>query len=242
MIQKKMKFEFKYILILLMIIMVILVWYFFLRYYISYDFLVKNHDILSLWRDNNYNSTVISFIIIYIMIVALSLPGATMMSLTGGFLFSTFPGVFFNLLGAVVGAMLIFLAAKTFLGNILLKKINRKHAEGSFLVNIQNEIQENEFSYLIILRLIPVVPFFIANLAPAFFGVKLRIFTITTIIGILPGTVVYTSFGAGLSSIFKNDNAPSLDFFSNPVILISSVGLLALAILPIAVKKYKKAN
>jgi len=242
MIQQNMKFEFKYILMLLLIVMVALLWFFFLRYYISYDFLVKNHNILSSWRDDNYNFTVITFIIIYVTTVALSLPGATMMSLTGGFLFSTFPGVFFNLLSAVIGATLIFIAAKTFLGNILLDKIKRKQARDNFFIKMQNEIQENEFSYLIILRLMPIVPFFIANLAPAFFGVKLRIFIVTTLIGISPGTVVYTSIGAGLSNIFKNDNAPSLDFFSNPFILISSVGLFALAIFPIIIKKLKKAN
>ncbi len=165
-----------------------------------------------------------------------------MMSLTGGFLFSTFPGVFFNLLSAVIGATLIFIAAKTFLGNILLDKMKRKQARDNFFVKMQNEIKENEFSYLIILRLMPIVPFFIANLAPAFLGVKLRVFIITTLIGILPGTVVYTSIGAGLSNIFKNNNAPSLDLFSNPFILISSLGLLVLAIFPIIIKKLKKAN
>ena len=95
MIQEYNKFELKnkYILIVGFAILIFLVWYFFLRYYISYDFLVKNHDMLLLWRDNNYNFTVISFVVIYILIVSLSLPGASLMSLTGGFLFSTFPGV-----------------------------------------------------------------------------------------------------------------------------------------------------
>ncbi|MDC0604241.1 VTT domain-containing protein [Amylibacter sp.] len=242
MVQKINKFGFKYIFIFLLIIMIALVWYFFLRYYISYDFLAKNHNILEVWRDNNYNFTVITFIIIYITIVAFSLPGASMMSLTGGFLFATFPGTFFNVFSAVIGAALIFLAAKTFLGNILLDKIKGKNVGDSFLIKMQNEIQENEFSYLIILRLMPVVPFFVANLAPAFFGIKLRIFTITTLIGILPGTLVYTSIGASLSTIFKRNESPNLDIFSNPDILISSIGLFVLAIIPLVIKKIKKAR
>ena len=122
MIQEYNKFELKnkYILIVGFAILIFLVWYFFLRYYISYDFLVKNHDMLLLWRDNNYNFTVISFVVIYILIVSLSLPGASLMSLTGGFLFSTFPGVLFNVFGAVIGAIFIFSAAKTFMGDFLL--------------------------------------------------------------------------------------------------------------------------
>ncbi|MCH1535610.1 MAG: VTT domain-containing protein, partial [Amylibacter sp.] len=100
----------------------------------------------------------------------------------------------------------------------------------------------NEFSYLIILRLMPVVPFFVANLAPAFFGIKLRIFTFTTLIGILPGTLVYTSIGASLSTIFKRNESPNLGIFSNPDILISSIGLLVLAIIPLVIKKIKKAR
>ena len=128
MIQEYNKFELKnkYILIVGFAILIFLVWYFFLRYYISYDFLVKNHDMLLLWRDNNYNFTVISFVVIYILIVSLSLPGASLMSLTGGFLFSTFPGVLFNVFGAVIGAIFIFSAAKTFMGDFLLAKIKRK--------------------------------------------------------------------------------------------------------------------
>ncbi|MDA9354689.1 VTT domain-containing protein [Amylibacter sp.] len=244
MIQEYNKFELKnkYILIVGFAILIFLVWYFFLRYYISYDFLVKNHDMLLLWRDNNYNFTVISFVVIYILIVSLSLPGASLMSLTGGFLFSTFPGVLFNVFGAVIGAIFIFSAAKTFMGDFLLAKIKSKYTEDNLLIKMQNEIKENEFSYLMILRLVPVIPFFIANLAPAFLGVKLRIFALTTTIGILPGTIIYTSFGAGLSAIFKNNKTPNLDIFSNPNILISSIGLFFLALLPIFLKKMKKVN
>ena len=244
MIQEYNKFELKnkYILIVGFAILIFLVWYFFLRYYISYDFLVKNHDMLLLWRDNNYNFTVISFVVIYILIVSLSLPGASLMSLTGGFLFSTFPGVLFNVFGAVIGAIFIFSAAKTFMGDFLLAKIKSKYTEDNLLIKMQNEIKENEFSYLMILRLVPVIPFFIANLAPAFLGVKLRIFALTTTIGILPGTIIYTSFGAGLSAIFKNNKTPNLDIFSNPNILISSIGLIFLALLPIFLKKMKKVN
>ena len=118
MIQQNMKFEFKYILMLLLFVMVVLFWFFFLRYYISYDFLVKNHNILSSWRDNNYNFTVITFIIIYVTTVALSLPGATMMSLTGGFLFSTWRGVLVKGVSAEIGYTLRGRAAKTVGGNI----------------------------------------------------------------------------------------------------------------------------
>ena len=240
MIQKNIKF--KYIVTFFLIIMFFLIWYFFLRHYISYDFLLKNHDILLSWKNNNYYFTLSIFIIIYIIIVALSVPGASIMSITGGFLFATFPGIFINVFSAVIGAIIIFIGAKIFFNNSSLHKEKRKYFGESFLIKMQSELQENEFSYLIILRLVPIVPFFLANLALAFFGVRLRTFAITTLIGVVPVTFVYTSFGAGLSAIFKSSHTPSVDFFSNPIILISSIFLIVLAVLPIILKKIKKVN
>jgi uncharacterized membrane protein YdjX (TVP38/TMEM64 family) len=242
MFQKSIKSVFKYIFISFLIIMIFLVWYNFLRHYISYDFLLKNHNILLSWKNDNYYFTLSIFIVFYILVVALSVPGASIMSITGGFLFATFPGVFFNVLGAVIGATIIFIGAKIFFSDSLLNKIKNKYSEDNFLTKMQSELQENEFNYLIILRLIPIIPFFITNLALAIFGVRLRIFIITTLIGILPVTFVYTSFGAGLSSIFKNADIPSINIFANPIILVSSVFLIILAVLPIIIKKIKKAN
>jgi len=87
-----------------------------------------------------------------------------------------------------------------------------------------------------------MVPFFIANLAPAFLGIKLRTFAITTLLGISPGTIVYTSVGSGLGAVFDSNGSPDLDIIFEPITLILVISLIALAGLPIFIKKMKKGR
>ena len=242
MTEKKIKrsFEVKYMLILFLALVIIFIWYAQIKNLISYDYLTQNRELLISWRDDNYAMAVVIFITTYILVVALSLPGASLMTLTGGFLFNIFPGFFYNIVGATSGAILIFLATKTFLGDFLYSKIKSNGNKKSILDRMNSELHENEFSYLLILRLMPMVPFFIANLAPAFLGIKLRTFAITTLLGISPGTIVYTSVGSGLGAVFDNNGSPNLDIIFEPITLISVISLIALAGLPIFIKKMKK--
>ena len=242
MTEKKIKrsFEVKYMLILFLALVIIFIWYAQIKNLISYDYLTQNRELLISWRDNNYTMAVVIFITTYILVVALSLPGASLMTLTGGFLFNIFPGFFYNIVGATSGAILIFLATKTFLGDFLYSKIKSNGNKKSILDRMNSELHENEFSYLLILRLMPMVPFFIANLAPAFLGIKLRTFAITTLLGISPGTIVYTSVGSGLGAVFDSNSSLDLDIIFEPITLISVISLIALAGLPIFIKKMKK--
>ncbi|MEM7644150.1 MAG: VTT domain-containing protein, partial [Pseudomonadota bacterium] len=162
---------------------------FFLRDYLSFQTLADNREALIAFRDANYLITALTFIAAYILIVAFSLPGAAIATLTGGFLFGVFPGVLFNAGAATIGAMFIFLAAKFGLGDRLAAKMD---ASGGAVKKIKDGIREDETSYLLIMRLVPAVPFFVANLIPAFVGVTLRKFMWTTFFGILPGGLVYT--------------------------------------------------
>ena len=211
-----------------------------LKNYLSFDALAENREALLAWRDSNYVLAVLAFIALYIVIVAFSLPGATVMTLTGGFLFATFPGALFNVVGATIGAIMIFLAAKSSLGDVLYAKLKTDDGKESILEKMERELRDNEFSYLLILRLVPAIPFFISNLAPAFLGVKLRTFATTTFFGIIPGTVVFTSIGAGLGEVFARGETPNLGIIFEPHILGPIIGLAVLAAVPIIIKKFKK--
>jgi uncharacterized membrane protein YdjX (TVP38/TMEM64 family) len=211
-----------------------------LKDYLSFDALAENREALLAWRDNNYVLAVLAFIALYIVVVAFSLPGATVMTLTGGFLFATFPGALFNIVGATIGAIMIFLAAKTSLGDVLFAKIQTDDGKESILEKMETELRESEFSYLMIMRLVPAIPFFISNLAPAFLGVKLRTYAITTFFGIMPGAIVYTSVGAGLGEVFARGETPNLGIIFEPHILGPIIGLAVLAAVPIIIKKFKK--
>ncbi|MEM8850553.1 MAG: VTT domain-containing protein [Pseudomonadota bacterium] len=210
---------------------------FFLRDYLTFQTLADNREALIAFRDANYLVTALTFIAAYILIVAFSLPGAAIATLTGGFLFGVFPGVLFNAGAATIGAMAIFLAAKFGLGDRLAAKMD---ASGGAVKKIKDGIREDETSYLLIMRLVPAVPFFVANLIPAFVGVSLRKFMWTTFFGILPGGLVYTWVGAGLGEVFARGETPNFGIIFEPHILGPILGLAALAMLPIVLKRFKK--
>lgn len=218
---------------LIAILIVAAVGAFTLRDYLSFETLRDNREALLAFRDANYALTVGVFILAYVTIVAFSLPGATIATLTGGFLFATFPGALFNVTAATIGAVLIFMAARWGLGERLAAKM--EGSEGA-VKKIKDGIDENQWSMLFLIRLVPAVPFFVANLVPALVGVPLRRFVISTFFGIIPGGVVYTSVGAGLGEVFERGETPNLGIIFEPQILLPILGLCALAALPIVIK------
>ncbi|WP_420857688.1 TVP38/TMEM64 family protein [Marivivens marinus] len=205
----------------------------YLRDYLSFEALRDNREALIAFRDANYVLTVLAFIAAYVVIVAFSLPGATIATLTGGFLFATFPGALFNVTGATIGAVLIFLAARWGLGDRLGAKL--EGSDGA-VKRIKDGIDENQWSMLFLIRLVPAVPFFVANLVPAFLEVPLYRFVVSTFLGIIPGAVVYTSVGAGLGEVFARGETPNLGIIFEPHILLPILGLCLLAALPIVIK------
>jgi uncharacterized membrane protein YdjX (TVP38/TMEM64 family) len=219
------------------ILIVASIGYFTLRDFLSFDALRQNREALIAFRDANYFLTVLVFIGSYIAIVSFSLPGATIATLTGGFLFSTFPGALFNVIAATTGATLIFLAARWGLGERFSAKME---ASDGAIKKIKDGIDENQWSVLFLMRLVPAVPFFIANIIPSMVGVSLWRFVVTTFLGIIPGGVVYTSVGAGLGDVFERGGAPNLGIIFEPQILFPILGLSVLAGLPIVINALRK--
>jgi uncharacterized membrane protein YdjX (TVP38/TMEM64 family) len=211
----------------------------YLRDYLTFQTLADNRAALIDIRDAHYLASVLGFIAIYIVIVAFSLPGATIATLTGGFLFATFPGVLFNVTGATLGAITIFLAARWGMGA---KLAARMDGSDGAIKKIKDGIDANQWEMLFLIRLVPAVPFFIANLVPAMVGVPLSRFAITTFLGIIPGGLVYTSVGAGLADVFDRGESPDLGIIFEPAILGPILGLCALAALPIVIKALRGRN
>ncbi|WP_341368217.1 TVP38/TMEM64 family protein [Yoonia sp. BS5-3] len=217
---------------LIIIIAVALFGAYFLRDYLSFEALAENREALIDFRDANYLLTVLVFVAAYVVIVAFSLPGATIATLTGGFLFATFPGALFNITAATIGATAIFLAARWGFGETLGKKL--EDTDGA-VKKIKDGIDENQWSMLFLIRLVPAVPFFLANLIPSFLEVPLHRFAISTFFGIVPGTVVYTSVGAGLGDVFARGETPNLGIIFEPQIIFPILGLCVLAAMPIVI-------
>ena len=221
---------------LLVILAVAVVGFFTLGDYLSFETLRENREALLAWRDANYWSMALVFIAIYIVIVAFSLPGAAVASMTGGFLFGLAAGTAFNVFAATIGASVIFLAARWGLGESLTARLEA--SEGT-IKKLKNGLRENEISVLFLLRLVPVVPFFVANLVPALVGVKFRNFLITTALGIIPGAIVYTWIGVGLAGVFDRGETPDVSLLWEPFVIGPIIGLSILAALPIVFKSLR---
>ncbi len=210
-----------------------------LRDHLSFAALAENREALLAFRDAHYVGAVLAFMAAYVVIVAFSLPGATIATLTGGFLFGLFPGVLFNVAAASLGAVAVFLAARAGFGASVADSIA---ARGGAVARLQAGLRKNEWSVLLMMRLVPAVPFFLANLIPAFVGTKLMPFAVTTVVGIIPGGLVFTSVGAGLGEVFAREETPDLSIIFAPHIIGPILGLAALSALPIVIKYLRKGG
>lgn len=202
---------------------------FLLRDQVTFAALEANRERLVGIRDAHPVQTALVFVLSYVAIVALSLPGATVMTLAGGFLFGLFPGTLLNVLASGTGAVLVFLAARAGIGADVSARIE---AGGGGAARLLAGLQRNVWSALLTMRLIPAIPFFLCNLLPAFAGVRLFPYAVTTYLGIIPGALVFTSVGAGLGQVFAAGKSPDLGIIFSPGVLLPLLGLAALSALP----------
>lgn len=218
------------------IAVVALVGAFTLRDYLSFETLRDNREsLLQFQRDNPLLLGAV-FVVVYVTIVSFSLPGAAVASVTGGFLFGLPLGTALNVISATIGASVIFLAARWGLGAALSARIDA--SEGR-LRRLREGLRENEISVMLLLRLVPAVPFFVANLLPALVGVRFANFFWTTALGIIPGALVFTSIGGGLGAVFDRGESPDLSLLWEPRIIGPILGLCALAALPMVIKAFR---
>ena len=204
--------------------------------YLTFDVLRENRAWLLAQVDQSAALAAAVYILIYIAVVAFSLPGGAVMTIAGGFLFGQILGTVYVVFAATVGATILFVAAKTAFGNLL------RARAGPFLQRMEAGFRENALSYLLVLRLIPAFPFFVVNLVPAFLGVPLGIYIAATFVGIIPGTFVYALVGAGLGSIFDSGEDFTAGSILTTEIITALAGLAILALLPVAYKRWRKAR
>lgn len=202
--------------------------------YLSFETLKTNHKLLKTFVGVHPVLIPFLFIFAYIIFTALSIPGGIFLSLLGGYLFPQPFSTVYVVFSATCGATLIFLAARTSLGDSLRKRT------GSFLRKMEDGFQKNAASYLLFLRFVPLFPFWIVNLAPAFFGISLRTFVWTTLVGITPGSLVFTLAGGGLEKVFENEQPFSIAAIFNTQLKIALILLGLFALIPIIIKRMKK--
>lgn len=201
--------------------------------YLNFEALRLYRADLQTWVAANAALAVFLYMATYALAIVAFPPSGAMLTMTGGFLFGTvFAGLYVTV-AATIGATALFVIAKSTLGDYL------RARAGPFIQRMEAGFGENALSYMLVLRLIPLFPFWLVNLAPAFLGVSVRTFVIGTFFGIIPGTFVYASVGAGLGAVFDAGQSPDLGVIFQPEILTPIIGLALLSLMPIAYKKIK---
>jgi len=216
---------------------------------LSLEALVRHREAIDAFVAEHRLFALLGYVGIYAVAVSFSVPGATFLTVAGGFLFGLLTGAAAAAIGATIGATVIFLVARTALGEPLLARAGpraRQLAQG---------FRDDAFSYLLFLRLVPAFPFFLVNLVPAFAGVKLKTFVAATALGIIPGVFAYAFAGTGLDSVIAAQKASydacvaagragcRLSFNAGDVLTPQLIGALValglLALVPALIKRLK---
>jgi uncharacterized membrane protein YdjX (TVP38/TMEM64 family) len=201
-----------------------------LHRYLTLDALRRYQGALAAFSAENGFAAAAAYLAVYVATVALSVPGASVLTVAGGFMFGCVGGTALALAAATLGATAIFLVARTSLGAFLAERA------GPRLRRLREGFARNGFSYLLFLRLVPLFPFWLVNLAAALFGVRLLPYVAATAIGILPGTFVLSYFGEGLGTALGGDDGPfSVELF----VALALLG--ALALVPAVVRRRRRS-
>jgi len=175
---------------------------------------------------------VIAFILAYAGLVAVSVPGAALFTLAGGYMFGPWLGTAYAVTGATLGAIVVFLAARAGLAGLGARA-------GPWARRFEAGFRRNGLNYLLVLRLIPIVPFWLINLVAGAVGLRLWVFVLGTFVGMIPVSFIYASLGNGLGTLADQGRAPDLASFLRPSVFLPILGLAVLALLPVIYKRWR---
>lgn len=200
--------------------------------YFSLSFIQDQRENIEALKNQNPYLSAVVYALFYATATAFSLPFGTVLAVLGGFLFGALGGLLVVTIGATIGATIIFLISKRALGGVVPKRYQKTYHK------VKDKFEEDSLSYLFFIRLVPLFPFAVVNILPAFFDVKTRVYVFTTFFGIIPGTFAHTYLGDAFVEV------ESLQGLISPQVVTAIALLGVLAVLPIAVKyfrsKYKK--
>ncbi|MFC1769331.1 TVP38/TMEM64 family protein [Nanoarchaeota archaeon] len=203
-------------------------WYFDIGFFLTEESFRDNKEMLRDYVDNNYSLSVVAFILIYMIVAALSIPGSLVLTVSSGFLFGALYGGIFAIIGATLGGTIAFLLTRYFFGNWIQDRY------GDRLKKFKQELRENGANYLLTMRFIPIFPFFLINVAAGLAKIPIFRFIWTTFFGVLPGSFIIAYAGWQINTIDKFSDIFSLD-------VLIAFGLLALlAISPVIYRKIRK--
>lgn len=204
--------------------------------YLSFQELARQQTALQAYAAAQPMLSAAAYIALYVAAAALMMPGAAVLTVAGGLVFGTIAGAACTVAGATAGAVLLFLAARHALAGWVTSRA------GALLDRIRPGLERDGLSYLLALRLLPIVPFWLVNLAAGLVCMPLPVFALDTFLGIIPGTVVFASIGAGLGDVLAAGLAPDLSLVVRPAIILPLLGLALLSLMPVAWRRWQRSR
>jgi uncharacterized membrane protein YdjX (TVP38/TMEM64 family) len=203
--------------------------------YLTFRTLAANADWACALVQHSPAVAALAFVACYAGLVALSIPGAALFTLAAGFLFGTCLGTTYAVTAATLGATAVFVAARCGLAGLL-------DRAGPQLRRIENGFRENALNYLLVLRLVPLFPFWLVNLVAGATGMRLSTYLAGTFFGMIPAAFIYASLGSGLGSLVSEGRPPDFHILSRPSILVPLLGLAVLALVPVVYQRWRAAR
>ena len=198
------------------------------------DLITQYHTELLDFIENKFFSYLILFTIIYVISIAISLPIGSFLTFIGGYIFGAYYGFFSVIIGATVGALILFMIIKVG----ILRTIGSIHQKSELINKIKFGIDKNIWSYLFFIRFFPIFPFWFVNIAPAILGVRLLPYTVTTFFGIMPGSLSIILIGSGVEDIVNKKVDFTWSFSDQKFFFIGLLILSLISTLPIFLKKF----
>ena len=214
--------------------------------YLSLSSLIMHREMLGIFVEENFLVSVLTYVVLYALLVAISFPGASLLTIAAGFLFGGLVGGISTLFAATLGATIIFEIARTSFGETMAKRT------GKFVEKMRKGFQEDSFLYLLTLRLTPVFPFWVINIVPALLNMRLMPYLTATFLGIIPGTLAYAYIGSGLESVIMAQEIANPGCAANGTckidpgalitgdVIIAMVALGCISLLPVVIRKFRK--
>lgn len=206
-----------------------------LNRYLSFAALRDNRALVAGFVADQGAKAALVFMAVYVVAGAASVPGGTVLTIVGGFLFGRWLGTLYVSIGATGGAIVLFLAARSAIGDSLLRRLGTRGER------LARDLEHNALSYLLVLRLVPLFPFWFVNLVAAAAGIPFGVYVLGTTIGIIPAVFVYVSLGSGLGAVFDRGETPDLSIILSPDVLVPLIGLAVLALIPVAYRRFKRS-
>lgn len=207
--------------------------YFDLHHYLTFNTIRTYHAQAQEWTVLHYLPAVSLYVLTLTVLIACGIPCATILTLLGGFLFGTI-AILYAILGITFGGILLFFAIRTAFGARIAEKST------GWVKKLEHGFQQNAFSYLLMLRLVPILPCWIINVSAGALNVRVNTFVGATVIGIFPATIIYVMVGRGLDKFFSAEQSPNLSMVLTPSIFFPLLGLAILSLFPVFYKVLKK--